>query len=233
MIKEAIVLAGGLGTRLGGVIKDIPKPMAPIGEKPFLEFILDYLNFSEIKRIVISVGYKKEVIINYFANSYKNSEIIYSEEDTPLGTGGAILKAFELIEGERSFVLNGDTFFMISLKALYEFHIKKKAEISIALKRNEFKDKRYGNVLVSEEGKIINFEEKSNESALFNGGVYLINKRVFSNLNFPSKFSFEKDFLEKKVNEFDIFGKAFNNYFIDIGIPEDYEKAKREISKFA
>ena len=231
MIKEAIILAGGLGTRLRGVIRGIPKPMAPIGEKPFLAFLLDYLNFNGIKKIIISVGYKKEAIINYFGNSYKNSEIIYSEEHTPLGTGGAILKAFKLVEGDESFVLNGDTLFKIKLKDLYEFHKQKKADISIALKDNDFKRKRYGNVLLSKEGRIIGFEEKRGGSAFINGGIYLLKGEVFENSNFSERFSFEKDFLEKKISEFRIFGKVFNDYFIDIGIPKDYERAKREIKK--
>ena len=232
MVKEAIILAGGLGTRLREVIKDIPKPMAPIGGVPFLEILISNLIFSGIRKLIISVGFRKENIIKYFGNSYNGIPILYSKENNPLGTGGAILKAFEYVEESESFVLNGDTFFNIPLYELFKFHKKKKAEISIALRKNDFDNNRYGNVLLSESGRIIGFEEKSVRKTFINGGIYLIKKSAVCNKKLPEKFSFEKDFLEKYIDKIGVYGKVFDTFFVDIGIPEDYERAKREIGKY-
>ena len=115
---EAIVLAGGLGTRLRSIVLDLPKPMAPIGDKPFLEYIFKYLKKSGVTRVVLSVGYKWKVIEEYFGSSFENIELVYSVENEPLGTGGAIKKAMTKIEGEKVYIINGDTFFDVNLNAL-------------------------------------------------------------------------------------------------------------------
>lgn len=221
-----IVLAGGLGTRLRGVINDLPKPMAMINGKPFLHYIFVYLKSQKIKKVILSVGYKAQVIELYFSNKYLDIEIVYSRENEPLGTGGGIKKAFEQVD-DFAFVLNGDTFFDVDLNALHKFHLQNVADISLALKPTKSFD-RYGTVQL-QENRIINFvEKKFLAEGLINGGVYFFGKNIFENID-QEKFSFEKEVLEKLVSQKKLCGKIYNDYFIDIGIPEDYAKAQQEM----
>ena len=225
---EAIVLAGGLGTRLKSVVTDVPKPMAPIiGSTPFLEYILRYLKKNGITRVVLSVGYKWEIIKEYFGNNFEDIEIIYSVEDEPLGTGGAINKAIDYVIDKQIFIINGDTFFDIDLSKM---RLENDSKIQIALK--EMKDfDRYGVVEIDIKGYIQNFKEKSYyKQGFINGGIYLIKKNIFEKFDLPKKFSFE-EFLENNFQKLKAKGKVFENYFIDIGIPKDYEKAKRYFSE--
>ena len=223
---EAIVLAGGLGTRLRSVVSDVPKPMAPINNKPFLEYILEFLKNQNIKKVILSVGYKWEVIKDYFGDKYKNIELIYNIEKERLGTGGAIKDALESVENENIYVLNGDTFFDIDLSKMK----LKDNLIEIALKKMEDFD-RYGVVEIDKSGYIQKFKEKSYyQEGFINGGIYLLKKDIFKNFDLPTKFSFE-EFLESNFKNLKAKGRVFNGYFIDIGIPEDYKKAKRYFSE--
>jgi len=231
MVKEAIVLAGGLGTRLRSVVKDVPKPMADVNGKPFLEYLLRYLQKNGIEKIILSVGYKWEVIKAYFGDSFEGIKIVYSVENEPLGTGGAVKKSLFFVNSNDVFIVNGDTFFNIDLKEFFAFHKKKRSVLSIALKAmNQFD--RYGNVKIDNNNRIVSFEEKRYyEFGLINGGIYLLNKDFFMNFDWKDKFSFEKDFLEKYYKFYEFYGLPFDSYFIDIGVPEDYERAKREMNK--
>ncbi len=225
---EAIILAGGFGTRLQSVVKDVPKPMAGVNNYPFLKYIFDYLKIYNIKRVILSVGYKKEIIKNYFKNNYNDIEIIYSSEDEPLGTGGAIKKALALSTEERIFILNGDTYFKADLKEILNQHNHLKADITMATKNMKNFD-RYGKVEVKN-SRIVNFQEKKfNRDGLINAGVYLMNRDIFNNFDLLDTFSFESDFLEKYIDKLNIINSTFDTYFIDIGIPEDYKKAQIEI----
>lgn len=226
MIKEAIVLAGGLGTRLREVIKDVPKPMADINGKPFLEYVLRLLDKQSIEKVVLSVGYRYEFIMDYFGDKFSNIRLIYSIEDEPLGTGGAIKKAIRLIDEDEIFIFNGDTFFQVDLFKFYEFHSSKTSRLSIALKMVNITD-RYGIVKIDKNNRITAFlEKKEKQDGLINGGIYLMNKDFFLSFNLPDKFSFEQDFLEKYYKDYEFYGFPFDSYFIDIGVPEDYDKAK-------
>lgn len=225
-MDSTIILAGGFGTRLKKIVKDTPKPMAKIETKPFLEILLNYLKNQGIKKIILSVGYKKEIIINYLKNSFNDLDIIYSIEDAPLKTGGAIKKALNLVENDFSFVLNGDTFFDIDLKKFKNFHIKNNADISIALKKLQ-NFNRYGSVEL-DNNKIINFNEKKfTKCGYINGGIYILNKNILNNED--KIFSFE-EYLSKTDKK--IYGLVFDNYFIDIGLPTDYLKAQKELKKW-
>ena len=215
---EAIVLAGGFGTRLKEVVSDVPKPMAPVNGKPFLEYLLKDLSKKGIKHAILAVGYKKEIIKEYFKNKYEDIEITYSEELVPLGTGGAIKKALKLVKEEDVFIVNGDTFFDIDLKGMKEFYTEKKSTLTVAVKEMENFD-RYGSLIIKK-NKIIEFEEKKKkDKGKINGGIYLIKKDLLSRME-KENFSFEKEILEaKKVEKYSYESKG---YFIDIGIPEDY-----------
>lgn len=226
---EAIILAGGFGTRLSKVVLDVPKPMAPINERPFLEYLLDDLSDKGINRVILAVGYKKEIIKNHFQERYKNIEIIYSDEDIPLGTGGAIKKALTLSKTEDIFIVNGDTFFDVNLKEMYKFHKENNSNLTLAIKEME-RFNRYGS-LALEGNKIVKFEEKKYiEKGYINGGIYLLKKNILD-IKKEDSFSFEKDILENKELKVEKYGYKSKGYFIDIGIPEDYYKFIEKKSK--
>lgn len=228
MINEAVILAGGFGTRLQTVVSDIPKPMAEVNNKPFLEYVLNYLLKFNIKNIVLSVGYKHNVIIDYFGNNFKGININYAIESEPLGTGGAIKFAANKIHSKDFFLLNGDTLFDVNLNELSKFHKNLNSDISLSLKPMKGID-RYGVVEFDNNFKINNFKEKKyQKSGYINGGVYAINKNVLEKTD-KKKFSFEKDIMEKYLSKINIFAYISDTYFIDIGIPEDYKKANYDL----
>jgi len=232
MIKEAIILAGGLGTRFRSVIKDIPKPMADICGRPFLSYIFDFLSNQGIEKVVLSVGYKWETIKNYFGDQYENMKLEYAVEDKTLGTGGGLKNALKHVLSEEVFVLNGDSIFNIDFHLFYSLHKKKNSKLSLALKMME-NTERYGIVEIDENNRIVSFLEKGIKTkGLINGGVYLMNKEFFLSSAPEGCFSLEKDFLERYYREYEFFGFPFDGFFIDIGIPEDYERAKKEFERF-
>ncbi len=228
---EAIVLAGGLGTRLKDIICDIPKPMAPVRRIPFLKYLLDYLENEKIRKVIMSVGYKSEKIQDYFDYNHFQLDLKYSKENRPLGTGGAIRQALLLCRDEQVFILNGDSFFDVPLERLLEKHITHRADLSIALKPMKYFE-RYGNVLI-DGSRVKGFHEKQKVNfGLINGGIYVVDREKLLNMELPVKFSFEIDYIEKYVETLYFAGFPFDNYFIDIGIPEDYIRAQKEIPKY-
>ncbi|ECW7655546.1 NTP transferase domain-containing protein [Campylobacter coli] len=213
---QAIILAGGLGTRLRSVVQDLPKPMAPINGRPFLAFVLEYLKKQGITEIILSVSYKYELIQEYFKDEFYGMKIHYNIEKELLGTGGAIKDTLKLVKKE-VYVLNGDTFFDIDLKKL----VLNGSKICIALKQIQNFD-RYGTVNVDEQGIVTSFEEKVfKKQGLINGGIYLLKKDIFDKFDLEKKFSFE-EFLQENYKSLKIQTQIFDDYFIDIGIPEDY-----------
>lgn len=231
MTQEAIVLAGGFGTRLQSVISDVPKPMAPIKGKPFLSYVLLYLKKYGVRHIILSVGHLHEVVEAYFGENWEGLEISYAIENEPLGTGGAIKYAFEKIKFQEAYVVNGDTFFDVNLNTFHKYHAKKQAEISLALRAVDDVS-RYGTVQTNGDNQIIAFSEKGKFEGKgnINGGIYLINKQIFKKITiFADKFSIENDVFEKYYSVHRFFGFPFEDYFIDIGIPEDYKRANLEL----
>lgn len=228
MFKEAVILAGGFGTRLSHVVSDVPKPMAPVYGRPFLCYLLDRLADAGIQRVVLATGYMHEVIETYFGTGYQGLEIIYSNEDQPLFTGGAIRQAAEKIQSEDFVVLNGDTLFDIDFQQLYDFHTSHDAHLSIALRRVEDTG-RYGAV-TCENDRIVAFHEKTESQGAgdINGGIYAIKRTWLLNQNLPTKFSFEKELMQPFAGDPHFYGLSFNDYFIDIGVPEDYFRAQQE-----
>lgn len=232
MVNPVIILAGGFGSRLQSVVNDRPKAMADINGRPFLQYLLDFLILEGINHCILAVGYKWESIKDYFGDSYRSLKITYSIEESPLGTGGAIIKAMKTVEDDTFYVFNGDTFFAIDLTLFYLSHKQREKQLTIALKAMNNFD-RYGAVLTDEEGTVTAFEEKQfKKSGNINGGIYLLNNSLFDGLPLPEKFSFETEFLSKYYKDIPFNGLVFNDYFIDIGIPEDYERAKHELERF-
>lgn len=231
----AFILAGGLGTRLSHILKDTPKPMAPIGKKPFLKYIIEALKKQNISNIVLLTGYKSEVIENYFGNGKDfGISISYSREDKPLGTGGAILKAARKYPNEEDFlILNGDTYFDINYSYLESFHKEKKSIFTMALKLKQDL-RRYGSVIIDEEYKVKKFIEKGSDhiEGFINGGISIMNKRALSFFKKEGFLSLENDIMEELLSSQRVYGLPFGGKFIDIGIPEDYFLAKRELKKW-
>ncbi|MEO6837567.1 MAG: HAD-IIIA family hydrolase [Ginsengibacter sp.] len=234
MIKEAIILAGGLGTRLRSVIFDTPKCMAPVAGKPFLNHLIFFLQKQGIENFIFSVGYMHEVIEKYLEENYPQLNFIISLEEEPLGTGGAIKLACKKTSAKNLLVCNGDTLYKIDCNSLNKLHLDKGSSCTLSLKpMNNFD--RYGAIELNPDNSIKSFKEKQfYQSGLINGGVYALNIEEFLKEDFPEKFSFEKDYLEKRVDnqmgrKSKLFGMIQDEYFIDIGIPEDYERAQVEL----
>ncbi len=226
---RAIVLAGGLGTRLAGITVEIPKPMAPVGPRPFLEYLLDYLIEQDTCGVILAVSYKWEVIQDHFGCMYRGLPLAYSVESEPLGTGGAIKQALDISHDEEVVVLNGDTLFRIDLQELADSHRASGARLSIALKHVTDRG-RFGGIDVSPDGVVVNFLEKAGGGpGWINGGIYMLNRRLFADFQMPARFSFEQDLVEPNLDRIRPFAFMSNAYFIDMGIPEDYERAQRQI----
>ena len=227
-MKEAVILAGGFGTRLRSVIQDIPKPMSPVGGRPFLDFLLKQLSFSGFSRVILSVGYRHETISDHFGVSFENMQLDYCVEDVPLGTGGAVARAMQQTTANDVLVVNGDSILMASLERFRDFHRARNTPVSMALKAEKDFD-RYGTVTLDGE-RIVRFEEKRHISeGVFNAGLYWLHASVGDRLlELPAPFSLEKEIFEKHV--FPLSGCVFHDYFIDIGVPEDYTRAQTELS---
>jgi D-glycero-alpha-D-manno-heptose 1-phosphate guanylyltransferase len=226
-MTTAIILAGGLGTRLRSVVPDLPKPMAPINGRPFLEHQMDYWIGQGVNRFVISVGHMKELIIRHFGSSYRDTTVAYAIEDEPLGTGGALLLAAQGLS-ETFLVLNGDTFFAVKLDELLRFHAERKSEWTFSLfKADEVG--RYMGMDVSADGEIVSHQSgPGEECCLANGGVYLLNPSVLARLKFVTgcKLSLEDDLLSAFVTQGGkLYGLACSGRFIDIGVPRDFFRA--------
>lgn len=232
MTREAIILAGGLGTRLRDLTGDIPKSMATINGRPFLEYLLDYLDRWGLRRVILSVGYHKELIIEHFGNQYKSMELAYAVEDEPLGTGGAIINALRHVQGFSTFIINGDTYFDVNLQRLDDFRRIKEADLVLGM-RFEIDPARFGVLEFDNNNRITHFYEKSEgiEEGYINGGTYVLRKDYLLRFGLPEKFSFEKDFLQKYYTTEEFYGMRCFSYFRDIGVPGDFQKAQDEFKK--
>jgi D-glycero-alpha-D-manno-heptose 1-phosphate guanylyltransferase len=229
MIREAIILAGGLGTRLRSVVSELPKCMAPVAGKPFLHYVIAHLQKQGVNKFIFSLGYKSDVIIEYINARFSMINAQFSIENEPLGTGGAIKLACANATEKNILIVNGDTLFSIDILKLATLHELNNADCTLSLKPMRDFD-RYGVVELKGDLSVGSFREKQfYKTGLINGGVYALNTEKFSKEILPEKFSFEKDYLEKFYNERKMYGFVQDNYFIDIGIPEDYERAQSEL----
>lgn len=217
---EAVVLAGGLGTRLRPAVSDVPKPMAPVEGRPFLERLLDYWIGQGVQRAVLAVGYMHELIERHFGSRYRGCEIAYSVEHEPLGTGGALLQARSAVRSATFLVLNGDTYFAVPLKALEDFHRAKKADVTMSLFASD--DARYTGVSMAADGRITSLAGKG----IVNGGVFLFQASALAKLQ-AARCSLEKDILANLEGR--IYGRVFDAPFIDIGLPADWRAAAQVI----
>ena len=221
---EAIVLAGGFGTRLKDCLENIPKPLAPIGGTPFICRILDYLYANGVHRVIISTGYLAEKIENAIGNKYRGMTVGFSREDTPLGTGGGIKKALEKCTENEVIVVNGDSFFDVDIFGMKKFHEESGCPLTLAAKYIE--NAYRSGLLEFKNGKLCGFLENGvAPSGYINGGVYIIKRTLLESVT-EEKFSFENRILAS--GEYNIGVYESNGYFIDIGIPESYKLAEKE-----
>ncbi|WP_075780558.1 HAD-IIIA family hydrolase [Marinitoga sp. 1137] len=239
MIKQAVILAGGLGTRLKSVVRDIPKPMALIGDKPFLEHQVNILKENGFEKVLLLTGYKSEIIEDYFKDGKEfGIKIEYSKEQEPLGTGGAVFNAWKKLD-EKFILLNGDTFFDIQYEIVFDFINEKKANALIVLRFSE-DISRYGFVEIDENYKITKFIEKgklpeNRIDGYINGGIYYFKKDILKKYYEQyknQKISIETDIFPKLIEENKLYGLPTGGKFIDIGIPEDYQKAQKIIPEW-
>ena len=247
VIEEAIILVGGLGTRLRSVIKDIPKPLADVGGKPFLWHIINKLLKEDVKSVILSAGYKSELITEFAREFFHNESIDVVIEREPLGTGGAIRFSMAKVLGDYLFLLNGDSFFDIDLRK-FEMDSFSVGEFDISIALCEMENpERFGVVEIDRDFNVIRFREKGLESGIIssavqrgmeikgksyiNAGIYILKKSALESYlkNFLDKFSFEKDVLEKL--DLRVIGIPYKGNFIDIGLPEDYMKASIDLYK--
>lgn len=228
-IREAVILAGGLGTRLRSAVPDLPKCLAPVNERPFLTYVINHLQDEGITHFIFSLGYKSEAVTAFLTKNFPSLLFKTSVEEEPAGTGGAIKKALAIAKDNCVLIANGDTLFKVDTDLLAGIHTLSGACCSLSLKPMKNFD-RYGVVEIDNCNLIQSFREKQfYESGLINGGVYAIHKNRFLEENLPDKFSFESGYLEKFYKIRRMLGVVQDKYFIDIGIPEDYERAQREL----
>jgi D-glycero-alpha-D-manno-heptose 1-phosphate guanylyltransferase len=225
---EAIVLVGGLGTRLRAVVNDVPKPLAAIRGKPFLTYLLDLLADNHIKKVVLATGYMGDVIVASIGHRWRGMEVEYSDEDSPLGTGGAIAQAASRLDGEAFYVLNGDTYVDLDYAAFDAHMVHCGAVLGMAL--SSVPDTaRYGAVQV-ENGRVVGFVEKGvSGPGYINAGVYRLSRPLLASLPQKGTYSFETDVLIPLVAQGSVVAFTSNTGFIDIGVPEDYLRAQEEL----
>lgn len=229
---QAILLAGGFGTRLQSVVNDRPKPMALIEEKPFMEYVVHELSRHGIRDIIFAVGYKGSMVEEYFGDgSQFGVTVSYAYEDVPLGTAGAIKNAAKYMTDEQVFVLNADTFYQIDYGRLVMLNQDHNLDMALVL-REVVDVSRYGQAILKE-NRLVGFNEKTKESkpGTINGGIYLLSKELIYDIP-EGKISLENDMIPKWLQEGKRLGGIVNDgYFIDIGVPEDYYRFIEDVKK--
>jgi D-glycero-alpha-D-manno-heptose 1-phosphate guanylyltransferase len=227
---EAIVLAGGFGTRLRSVVSNVPKPMAPVAGHPFLQLLLIYLRSKGITRAILSIGYMSEAITAFFDEHPVGVKLVYEIESTPLGTGGAIAAALRHASSDHVFVFNGDTYLDLEVNEIEAMWPGDRTPIVVA--RSVPDTKRYGKLEIVD-GRISRFLGPGHAgTGIINAGCYLIPRNIFDNENLPANFSFEGDFLERRPPS-SLRAFSTTGQFIDIGVPEDYQRAQSDLFRLA
>jgi D-glycero-alpha-D-manno-heptose 1-phosphate guanylyltransferase len=226
---KAIVLCGGLGTRLGSLTRDMPKPLIEVAGQPFLTYVLDQLVTTPIDEIVMAVSYQWQKVQAMIGDEWRGVKVSYSIEQQPLGTGGAIKQALAQFHIPEAIVVNGDTLLKCDVGEFTRFAQDRQADICMALKTTT-DTARFGKVNIDRYGRVISFEEKGRGSqGLINSGVYFVKAAVFSLVK-ATAFSFEKDILTLHLSRLAIYGMRTDAYFIDMGVPEDLARAQDELA---
>lgn len=227
---EAIVLAGGFGTRLRELVSDVPKPMAPVAGRPFLEILLSALSKRGFSRVVLSLGYMADKVISHFGSCYQGMDIIYEIEESPLGTGGAVKSCIQRCHEDHVYILNGDTFLDLDIDEVERQWGLYKSSIMVA--RYVQDASRYGRLVVKDH-RLVDFQEKGIQGpGLINAGCYVLPVKLFDEFDGGKAFSLENDFFVPNLKKIVINVFVTDAYFIDIGVPEDYIRAQNELTLF-
>ncbi|MCK5580175.1 MAG: NTP transferase domain-containing protein [Candidatus Omnitrophica bacterium] len=227
---DTVILCGGLGKRLRSEIGETQKTMVDIDGEPFLDILLGYLAGQGLRRFILCTGYQSQEVEEYYRSKQTDFEVVFSKEQEPLGTGGAIKNAQAQVKGERFFALNGDCLCDLDYAKFLDFHLSKNAMMSIAVSAAVEKQD-YGSIQLDDKGRVTSFQEKVEARpgfAYVNAGVYCFEKDVFSLMPEQDKFSVEEDFFAGiPVKEF--FGFEIEKSFMDIGTPERLVAAKKKL----
>ena len=227
---QAIVLAGGFGTRLRSIVSDVPKPMAPVQGRPFMEILLSNLARQGFKKVVLAVGYLSDQIIGHFGSNYQNLKIDYVIEDEPLGTGGAVKFALTKISDEHCFIFNGDTFLDLEIERVEKVWQNESAPIMVA--RHVPDTTRFGRLIVRDR-HIVGFSEKGvTGPGLINAGCYVLSTDALIDFQMGRQFSLETDYFQAKITSLKLRCFETKGKFIDIGIPEDFENAQTLLAEY-
>lgn len=227
-LPDVLILCGGQGARLRSVISDNPKPLAEVGKGVFLDILLQMIFAQGFTRAILAVGYMKEKIIERYSG---DPRILFSIEESPLGTGGAVMNALDLVQTEYFIVMNGDSYCDADLKKIYEEHIKRKPLISMVLaKIDDISDS--GSALIDENNRIRAFKEKIPEKreGLVNAGIYIFNKNIQNYKPQQKNFSLEHDLFPNIIGQF-CHGYIISGGFFDIGVPERYNLVKKKFAE--
>lgn len=227
---EAVILAGGFGTRLQSVVSDVPKPMAPVAGRPFLCYLLESLLRQGYTRAVLATGYLHEKVEACFGSDYRGLALAYARETSPLGTGGAIVNALQHCQADSVTVLNGDTLLLADLAELRQLALQKATPLAVVLRAVDDAG-RYGAVDTDADGRITSFHEKdpAHGPGLINGGIYQLHRSLLAGRTVGEPFSFEREVLQGRFHEEAFYGYRTDGYFIDIGVPDDYRRAQTEL----
>lgn len=227
---DVVILCGGLGKRLRSVVSDKPKPMAQIGNRPFLDILLSYISSFGFKRFILCIGYKGKFIKDYYKNKSNSLEIFFSEEEELLGTAGAVKNAEPMIKSKTFLIMNGDSFCKVNFMDFLNFHYKKKAFCSIVLVKSE-KTSEFGVIEIDDSNKIVSFKEKvkTEGKSLINAGIYLFEKDIFSMIPNGKSYSMEYDLFPSLVSK-RFYGYISEADLLDIGTPEGYKRAEAMLS---
>lgn len=236
---EAVVLAGGRGTRLRRAVSGFPKSLAPIGHVPFLSYLLGWLHGQGVSDIILAVGYRRRDIVRQYAGcAPRGISLRYSAETAPLGTGGALRNLRSMLEGKEFLVLNGDSIFDVDLQQMLSFHRRHRAQTTLALASPPDAG-RYGSVVLDGRGRIRAFIEKKSPTLpeegcgakpLISGGLYIMSRSVFRHIPARRAVSLEKEVFPRLIGG-PFYGFTSQGYFIDIGVPEDYQRANAELAE--
>jgi D-glycero-alpha-D-manno-heptose 1-phosphate guanylyltransferase len=223
-MREAIILAGGMGTRLKSVVPDLPKVMAPVAGRPFLTILLESLMAKKFSRIILSLGYKAEMIESHFGGSFGGMELIYEIETVPLGTGGAIRRSLARCEADPVFVFNGDTFVDFEIDELEFFWRAHQCPVIVA---QEVADTSAYGRLDIRDGRIVSFFEKDvSGNGFISAGLYVLPRNYLNHMPEERFFSFETDVLAKRVKDDDVRAFLSKGFYIDIGTPDHLKRAQ-------
>ena len=225
----AVILAGGLGTRLRSVVPDRPKVLAEVGRRPFLEYLLDQLVLEGVKSVVLCTGYLGDQVRDRLDTSYRTLTLQYSREPQPLGTGGALRLALPMLDSEPVLVMNGDSYCDTRLDAFASWHVGQRAFATILLAETD-DTRRYGRVQVDDQGRVLRFSEKTDEMGpgLVNAGVYLLSRTLIGSIAFGRAVSLEHEVFPEWIGR-GLYGFRCQGRLWDIGVPESYARATTEL----